>query len=56
MDAERAAYVREKLIGLDEATPDWRNLRHANGTPVFSLDGTMLDDKGDRSIFDDIDE
>lgn len=30
--------------------------RYPNGRPKFSLDGTMLDDKGNRSIFDDVDE
>lgn len=30
-------------------------VRHKNGAPMFSADGTMLDDKGNRSIFDDID-
>lgn len=30
-------------------------MRHANGAPVFALDGTMLDDKGGRSVFDDVD-
>lgn len=29
---------------------------YPNGAPMFSADGTMLDDKGNRSIFDDIDE
>lgn len=31
-------------------------LMHPNGAPMFSADGTMLDDKGNRSIFDDVDE
>jgi hypothetical protein len=31
-------------------------MRYANGAPKFALDGTMLDDKGSRSIFDDVDE
>lgn len=30
--------------------------RHPNGAPLYSADGTMLDDKGNRSIFDDLDE
>jgi hypothetical protein len=30
--------------------------KHPNGRPKFSLDGTLLDDKGNRSIFDDVDE
>lgn len=28
---------------------------HENGAPMFAADGTMLDDKGNRSIFDDVD-
>jgi hypothetical protein len=31
-------------------------MRHANGRPVFAPDGTMLDDDGNRSIFDDVGE
>ncbi len=30
--------------------------KHDNGAPMFAPDGTMLDDKGNRSIFDDVDE
>jgi len=30
--------------------------RHKNGAPMFTADGTMLDDQGNRSIFDDIEE
>lgn len=29
--------------------------RHANGAPKWAPDGTLLDDKGNRSIFDDVD-
>ena len=29
-------------------------MKHPNGAPMFSKDGTLLDDKGNRSIFDDI--
>lgn len=29
--------------------------KHANGAPMYAPDGTLLDDKGNRSIFDDID-
>jgi hypothetical protein len=28
--------------------------KHKNGAPMFAPDGTMLDDKGNRSIFDDL--
>ena len=30
--------------------------RHPNGEPMFAKDGTMLDEKGNRSIFDDVDK
>ena len=29
---------------------------HANGAPMFDKSGMMLDDQGNRSIFDDVDE
>lgn len=28
---------------------------HANGKPKYAPDGTLLDDKGNRSVFDDVD-
>lgn len=28
---------------------------HANGKPKWAPDGTLLDDKGNRSLFDDVD-
>lgn len=28
---------------------------HPNGKPMYALDGTLLDEKGNRSIFDDVD-
>lgn len=39
----------------NEAIEGWTEMRYANGKPVFAEDGTMLDDKGNRSIFDDVD-
>jgi hypothetical protein len=30
--------------------------KHPNGAPMYAPDGTMLDDRGNRSIFDDVDE
>ena len=29
---------------------------YPNGKPIFAKDGTMLDERGNRSIFDDIDK
>lgn len=33
----------------------WRSRTYPNGQPVYDPDGTMLDDDGKRSIFDDLD-
>lgn len=30
--------------------------KHPNGAPMYAPDGTMLDENGNRSIFDDVDE
>jgi hypothetical protein len=30
--------------------------KHPNGAPMYAPDGTLLDEKGERSTFDDIDE
>lgn len=48
--------MSEKTDRLDEAIPNWRDLTYANGQRQFSDDGTMLNERGDRSIFDDVDE
>ncbi|HEY5411317.1 MAG TPA: hypothetical protein VIJ94_11390 [Caulobacteraceae bacterium] len=48
--------MSRKTRDLDAVTPGWRLLVHPNGAPVFSADGTMLDERGNRSIFDDVDE
>lgn len=47
-----AATIRALPLGyfLDEA----KDVKHDNGEPKWRL--TLLDDKGNRSIFDDIDE
>lgn len=50
------AEAAEKRCDMDRDTPGWRDLRYDNGAPVYAADGTMLDDKGHRSIFDDVDE
>ena len=31
-------------------------MKHANGRPKYAPDGTMMNDQGNRSIFDDVDE
>lgn len=40
-----------KLVAADEAPPT----HHANGAPMWAPDGTLLNDRGTRSIFDDLD-
>ena len=46
----------EKISRLDAAVSGWRDMKHDNDKPVFAADGTMLDEHGNRSIFDDVDE
>jgi hypothetical protein len=48
--------VAEKTARLDEIHPGWRDHKHQNGSPLWAKDGTLLDEKGNRSIFDDVDE
>lgn len=31
-------------------------MKHPNGAPMYAADGTLLDQHGNRSIFDDVDE
>lgn len=52
----RTTWPSEKVRRLSEAHPNWRIFRYDNGAPMFARDGTMLDDDGSRSIFDDVDE
>ena len=55
-EAEAARATMAKTAWLDANQAGWRSDRHANGCPKWSPDGTMLDDRGNRSIFDDVDE
>ncbi len=48
--------LQAKRDRLDKYSPGWRDMKHENGNPIFSPDGTMLDDRGKRSVFDDVDE
>lgn len=41
---------------LSDRTEPCEISRYPNGAPMFAPDGMMLDDKGNRSIFDDVDE
>ncbi len=47
----------KKIFRLNKQTMGWRSLKHPNGQPMFNPEtGTMLDERGNRSIFDDVDE
>lgn len=49
--ANRGAKVLRDLIAHAVATD-----LHQNGAPKWTHDGTLLDDKGNRSIFDDLND
>jgi hypothetical protein len=53
-DAGQSDKARKKE--LDRFDPGWRHKTYPNGAKMYAKDGTMLDDKGNRSIFDDVDE
>lgn len=53
-EKQRAA-IQAGYIGFDADKLVCRRF-HENGKPQFSPDGTMLDENGNRSIFDDVDE
>lgn len=54
--AREERYFAQKIRDNDKYNPGWRNQKHPNGQPAYSPDGTMLDENGNRSIFDDVDE
>lgn len=59
------AYARNNCGAVDEPPnygeeararyEEQAQMKYPNGAPKFAPDGTLLDDKGNRSIFDDID-
>lgn len=53
---EDGQYYAEKRRDLDQYHPEWRQMKHTNGRPMFSKNGMMLDENGNRSIFDDVDD
>lgn len=55
-DKELKQKQAERQKKIDKLPEDWRTQTHPNGRPMWSPDGTLLDDKGNRSIFDDVDE
>lgn len=55
-DWDDEEYAKKKRRDLDTSVPFWRDMKHPNGKPMFAPDGMMLDEKGNRSIFDDVDD
>ena len=64
-DQTCASFARD-TYGKVDSPPDYgeharlhyaaqAELKHGNGAPMFSPDGTLLDGSGNRSIFDDVD-
>lgn len=47
--------IREAIKNAESDMPDV-NAKYPNGAPMWAKDGTMLDENGNRSIFDDIDD
>ena len=56
MDYSNPMEVAERTAGLDQIHPGWREMKHPNGQRMWSDNGMMLDSRGMRSIFDDVDE
>lgn len=55
-DSEAAEKAILRYVSEDIRSDDERAAKHENGFPVFARDGTMLDQHGNRSIFDDVDK
>ena len=48
--------AKVEILRLDVRTDEQRASKHPNGAHVWSPDGTLLDENGNRSIFDDVDQ
>lgn len=46
----------ERQAMNDRSDQGWRDRKYPNGQSMYAADGTMLDERGNRSIFDDVDE
>ncbi|WP_457154332.1 primosomal protein N' family DNA-binding protein [Mesorhizobium sp. P5_C1] len=44
------------ILRIDVRTDEQRAAKHPNGVQKWSPDGTLLDENGNRSIFDDVDQ
>ena len=45
-----------EILRIDVRTDEQRAAKHDNGAHMWSPDGTLLDEHGNRSIFDDVDQ
>ena len=48
--------AKVEILGIDRRTDEQRQQKHPNGVPMWAPDGMMLDENGNRSIFDDVDQ
>ncbi len=55
-ESDRAEKSVLRFVSDDVRTDEERAAKYQNGFPMFSRDGTMLDEYGNRSIFDDVDQ
>ncbi|BCH12002.1 hypothetical protein MesoLj131c_62600 [Mesorhizobium sp. 131-3-5] len=53
-DHSEAAKVA--ILGIDVRTDEQRAAKHPNRQRQWAPDGTLLDENGNRSIFDDVDQ
>lgn len=53
---DRSEVAKVAIMRIDVRTDEQRAAKYPNGTHMFSPDGTMLDEQGNRSVFDDVDQ
>lgn len=53
---DRSDLAKVAIARIDIRTDEQREERHSNGQHMWSPDGTLLDEHGNRSIFDDVDQ
>jgi primosomal protein N' len=53
---DHSELAKIEILRLDVRTDEQRQQKHENGQHMWSPDGTLLDEHGNRSIFDDVDQ
>ena len=48
--------AKVEILRVDVRTDEQRQQKHPNGVHMWAPDGTMLDESGNRSISDDVDQ